>query len=115
MGPALVIQILILGFLIFVVVEVVVARFLSKAFKPFTRGLTLLWIGYSLFETGVFGEWKEPPPKTVATLVEQVRGDELHWNQFGKPATKWENSTHRHYDKTCQEYAIEQLLSLIHI
>ena len=109
MGPALVIQILILGFLIFVVVEVVVARFLPKAFKPFTRGLTLLWIGYSLFETGVFGEWKEPPPKTVATLVEQVRGDELHWNRFGKPATKWEENNRRHYKNSCQGYAIQRL------
>ena len=109
MGPALVIQILILGFLIFVVVEVVVARFLPKAFKPFTRGLTLLWIGYSLFETGVFGEWKEPPPQTVATLMEQVRGDELHWNRFGKPATKWEENNRRHYKKSCQGYAIQRL------
>ena len=103
-----VIEVLILGFFIFVVAEVV-AGFLPKGLKLYTRGLTLLWIGYSLFNTGIFGEWKEPPPKTVATLMEQVRGDELHWNQFGKPATKWENSTHRHYDKTCQEYAIEQL------
>ena len=68
-----------------------------------------MWIGYSLFNTGVLGEWKEPPPKTVATLVEQVRGDELHWNQFGKPATKWEARSYRNYKKTCQGYAIEQL------
>ncbi len=108
MGPALVIEILIIGFLLIVVTEVL-TRFIPKAFKPFGRGLTLLWIGYSLFNTGVFGEWKEPPFKTVATLMEQVRGDELHWNQFGKPATKWEEKNHRQYKKTCQGYAIEQL------
>lgn len=111
MGPAIVIEVLVVGFLLFVVAEVV-AGFLPKGFKTITRSLMLLWIGYSLFDTGLFGDWTQPPPKTVATLLEQVRGDELHWNQYGDPATKWEANSHRNYKKTCQGYAIKQLSEL---
>ena len=111
MGPAIVIEVLVVGFLLFVVAEVV-AGFLPKGFKPITRSLMLLWIGYNLFNTGVFGEWTQPPPKTVATLMEQVRGDKLHWNQYGEPATKWEENNRRNYKKTCQGYAIKQLSEL---
>jgi len=94
----------------FIVAEAV-AAFLPKRFRPYLvlRSLVLAWIGFSLFNVGFFGAWSQPTPKTVATLMEQVRGDELHWNQYGKPATKWEEKTHRQYKKTCQGYAIEQL------
>ena len=108
MGPAVVIEILVVGFLLFVLAEVV-AKFLPKGSRLFTRILVLLWIGYSLFDTGLFGDWTQPPPKTVATLMEQVRGDELHWNEYGDPATRWEEKNHRNYKKTCQGYAIKQL------
>ena len=111
MGPVIVIEILVVGLLLFVLAEVV-AGFLPKGFRLLTRSFVLLWVGYSLFNTGLVGGWTQPPPQTVATLLEQVRGDQLHWNEFGEPATKWEENNRRNYKKSCQGYAIEQLSEL---
>lgn len=85
------------------------AKVLPKSWRPqlILRTLLILFIGSGLM--GDWGVFKTTPPETVATLMEQVRGDELHWSRYGKPATNWEKNTHRHYEKSCQTYAIRRL------
>ena len=104
----IVIEILLLAFFVIVIAELVV-KFLPKHFKSVARGVAWIWIGWSVFNSGILGDFKETPPQTVATLLEQANGDKLHWNQFGKPATKLEQRTHRSYQETCQIYALKQL------
>lgn len=68
---------------VFLFAEIVAKYGLSKKSGAVLRGLVFLWIALSLFNDGFFGTWKQPPSQTVATLMEQVRGDKFHWNQFG--------------------------------
>ena len=93
---------------LFIVVELL-AAVLPKSWRPqlILRTLLVLFIGSGLVSD--FGVFKKAPPETVATLMEQVRGDKLHWNDLGKAATNWEKNTHRHYEKSCQKYAIQRL------
>ena len=88
-----------------------VAKLLPKSWKPYRimRGLTFSYIGLNLLSSGFFGVWLSPAPQTVPKLVEQARGDELYWNSRGKTATQWERYNHRHYERSCQTYALEQL------
>ena len=108
MTPVIVIELLILAFFVLLIAELV-NKFLPKQFKAVVRGVALIWIGWNVFDSGLLGDFKETPPQTVATLLEQANGDKLHWNQFGKPATKLEQRTHRSYQETCQIYALKQL------
>lgn len=105
-----VVEIFIFGLFLFIAAELL-AKVLPKSWNPtlILRGLTFAWIGWSLFNVGALGTFMPPAQQTVANLLEQVRGDQLHWNEFGKPATRWEQSNHRHYERTCRIYAIEQL------
>jgi len=107
---AYIIATILTGLILFIVGESI-ASFLPESIKPrlIFRGLFVLYFGAELINAGVFGVWQQPIPQTVATLMEQVRGDELHWNKLGKTATVWEEQTHRRYKKSCQAYAIEQL------
>ena len=104
----IIIELLIIALFLFVATELV-ANVLPKNFKLVVRCVALFWLGWTVVDSGVVGEFKQTPPKTVATLLEQARGDQLHWNQFGKPATKVEKRTHRNYEETCQIYALKQL------
>lgn len=92
--------------LIFLVGDMI-SSFLPKSMKPqwIYRCLFALW----LFSLGCFGNWWPPTAENSATLMEQVRGECLHWNRSGKAATSWELLTHRHYKRSCREYAIERL------
>ena len=105
-----VVEIFIFGLFLFIAAELL-AKVLPKSWNPtlILRGLTFAWIGWSLFNVGALGTFMPPAQQTVANLLEQARGDQLHWNEFGKPATRWEQSNHRHYERTCRIYAIEQL------
>ena len=110
---ALLIAIFIEGLFLFIGGEFV-AKVLPKTWKPYRimRGLVFSYIGLKLFSCGVFGVWLPPAPQTVPKLVEQARGDELYWNNFGKTTTQWEQYNHRHYQRSCQTYALEQLAKL---
>ncbi len=101
------IQIVIMAFFVFIVAELVV-KVLPNKFKLVVRGGALIWIGWIMFSLGIFGNVGQTP-QTVATLIEQARGDQLHWNRNGEPATFWEQQTHRYYKQSCQIYALKQL------
>ena len=104
----IIIELLIIALFLFVATELV-AKLLPKNLKLVVRCVALFWLGWTVVDSGAIGEFKETPPQTVATLLEQARGDQLHWNQFGKPATKVEKRTHRNYKETGQIYALKQL------
>ena len=104
----IIIELLIIALFLFVGTELV-AKLLPKNLKLVVRCVALFWLGWTVVDSGALGEFKQPPPQTVATLLEQARGDQLHWNQFGKPATKVEKKTHRNYKETGQIYALKQL------
>ena len=106
--PQIIIELLIIAFFLCVATGLV-AKVLPKNLKLVVRSVALLWLGWTVVDSGVVGEFKQTPPQTVATLLEQARGDQLHWNRFGKPATKVEKRTHRNYEETCQIYALQQL------
>ena len=108
MAAAFVVEILIIAFLLLVAAEVV-AKFLPKNLKPVARGVALTLIGWNVYSSGILGDFKQTPPQNVATLLEQASGDQLHWDQFGKPATRWNQRNHRNYEETCQIYALAQL------
>jgi len=93
---------------LFIAVELL-AKVLPKSCRPqlILRTLLFLFIGSGLVND--FGWLKKAPPETVSTLMEQVRGDQLYWNYSGKVANNWERHTHRHYEKSCREYAIKRL------
>ena len=104
------IAVFIQGLFVFIVAEFA-AMALPKSWRPhrILRGLTFLWVGWNLFSIGFFGNLMPPPDQTVAKLMEQARGDKLHWNRYGKSATRWEEGTRRHYKRSCQTYALKQL------
>lgn len=101
------ILLLIAAFFVFNIVELASRAFPKKS-KPVVRGVAYVCIGWIMFSSGIFGSFGQKP-QTVATLIEQAHGDEIHWNREGKLATFWEKVTHRHYKKSCQIYALEQL------
>ncbi len=46
---------------------------------------------------------------TVSHLLEQARGDKIHWNTEGKPPEFWDSFNHRHYNRYCKKFAIQEL------
>lgn len=111
MAVAFLIELLIIAFLLLLAATLIskVLPLKVKRVPHVIAGLLILWHTYN---SGILGDFKQTPPETLATLLEQARGDQLHWNQFGKPATRWEGRSYRNYEQTCQIYALEKIAEL---
>ena len=50
-----------------------------------------------------------PEEMTVSHLMEQVRGDAIHWNTKGETSGYWDSYHHRNYKRACKTFAIQEL------
>jgi len=73
----IIIELLIIALFLFVGTELV-AKVLPKNLKLVVRCVALFWLGWIVVDSGALGDFKQTPPQTVATLLEQARGDQLH-------------------------------------